>query len=142
MKIMDNFFDDKSLEYIQAFLKGTPYYYEVIELAQAEVLARFKDSPYYNELVELAEAETLARFKERNLIESTRAEAEARIAEEAARAEAEAKARLAAEAKAKADRIAGAVRLAQDYGLTIVQIVKALGLTDDEIAAVVAALKA
>jgi hypothetical protein len=109
-EVIDHFFDDKSIEYIQAFLKDTPYYDKIIEY-----------------------------FEER-----TRKATERADAAEAARIQAQAQAKLAAEAeaKAKADRIAGAVRLVQDYGLTIVQIVQALGLTDDEIAAVESALKA
>jgi predicted transposase/invertase (TIGR01784 family) len=97
----------------QLFNKPVEYYHEIL-----------KGTPLYEDLM---------RFYHEEKIQQ-----KARFEAEKARAEAAEQAR----AEAKAARIAGAVRIIKQFGLPVEQVVQTLGLTDDEIAAVEAALKA
>jgi hypothetical protein len=121
-------FEKKPAAFYHEILKGTPLY---------EDLMRMFEEEKKQEKAEAAEQVRQARAE---------AEAKAQIAAEQARAEAETKAQIAAEqARAEAEtkaRISSALRIVQDYGLSVAQVAQTLGLTYDEIKAVEAALKA
>jgi hypothetical protein len=145
-KIYTHLFANKPVEFYHELLKDTPLY---------EDLMRFHNEEKERSAAQIAEAQKarIAAEKARAEAQKARIAAEkAKIAAEKARVEAETKAQLAAEkarveAETKAQfaaqkaRIDDAVRFIQDFGLAVAQVAHTLGLTEDEIAAVQAALK-